>query len=60
MNVISVFMLYYPSNPTIFRSISIVPNVALMNIMACRVFRNTKLFETWRGADISTIQFQQI
>ena len=54
-------MLFYPSNPDILRTIFVVPNVALMNFMAGRVFRNTILFETWRiTTEISTIQFQEI
>ena len=44
MNTITVVMLYYPSLPDILKSIFAVPNVGLMNIMACRVFRNTILF----------------
>ena len=60
MNVISVCMLFYPSNPEILRSIFAVPNVALMNVMASRVFRNTMLFETRGGREISTVQFQEI
>ena len=53
-------MLFYPSNPDILRTIFTVPNVALMNVMADRVFRNTILFGGWRETEISTIQFQEI
>jgi len=60
MNIISVFMLFYPSNAEILRSIFAVPNVALMNVMASRVFRNTMLFGTQGGTEISTIEFQEI
>ena len=51
MNIISVIMLFYPSNPDILRTIFVVPNMTLMNIMAGRAFRNTMLFETSRGTD---------
>ena len=37
-------MLYYPSLPDILRTIFSVPNMALTNAMAGRVFRNTILF----------------
>ena len=62
MNIISVIMLYYPSNPEILQTIFTVPNVVLMNVMAGRVFRNTMLFGVWREREIevSTIQFQVI
>ena len=62
MNIISVIMLFYPSNPDILRTICTVPNVALMNVMAGRVFRNTILFGAWSDSetsfDISAIQFK--
>ena len=60
MNIISVIMLFYPSNPAILRTIFTIPNVALMNVMAGRVFRNTILYGTWRETDIFTIQIQEI
>ena len=63
MNIISVIMLFYPSNTDVLRTIFVIPNVALMNVMAGRAFRNTMLFETSTGtAEISTtgIQFQEI
>ena len=58
MHIISVIMLY-ASYSNIFRTVFAVPNTALMNVMACRVFRNTILFES-RGearTDISSLQF---
>ena len=63
MNIISVIMLFYPSNSDVLQSIFAIPNVTLMSVMAGRVYRNTKLFGTWRDAEISTvssIQFQGI
>ena len=61
MNIIAVFMLFYPSNPDILRSIFTVPNVVLMNVMAGRVFRNTKLFGGGRVSEISTsLLFQEM
>ena len=53
-------MLFYPSNTDVLRTVFMVPNVALMNVMACRAFRNTMLFETSGGTEISTIQFQEM
>ena len=32
MNIISVIMLFYPSNPDVLRTIFAVPNVTLMNV----------------------------
>ncbi|KAF8815957.1 hypothetical protein BYT27DRAFT_7186449 [Phlegmacium glaucopus] len=40
-NLITVTFLYISSNSLILRTLTTVPNVALMNIMACRVFRLT-------------------
>ncbi|KAF9567211.1 hypothetical protein CPC08DRAFT_617773, partial [Agrocybe pediades] len=42
-NLLTVIMLYAGSVPITYRTMFTVPNIALMNIMACRVFRNTKL-----------------
>jgi len=39
----TVIMLYAGNVPITYRTMFTVPNIALMNIMACRVFRNTKL-----------------
>ena len=54
-------MLFYPSNPEILRTIFAVPNVALMNVMASRVFRNTILFRTSNETEtrLSTIEFRE-
>ena len=60
MNIISVIMLFYPSIPDVLRIVYTDPNVTLMNVMASRAFRNTILFETWRGTETSTIQIQEI
>ena len=45
MNIISVIMLFYTSDPSVFRTVFAVPNAGLANVMACRVFRNTILFK---------------
>jgi len=62
LNVIQVVMILIPSNPNVLKLILAVPNVVLMNVMACRVFRNTILFGSVResGTEISTIQMQEI
>ena len=35
------------SFPIAYRTMFVVPNVMLMNVMACRVFRNTKFGNQW-------------
>ena len=58
MNVIQVIMILLPSNPNVLKLILSVPIVVLMNVMACRVFRNTLLFAS--GTEVSTAQIQEI
>lgn len=41
-SLLTVIMLYVPSVPVTYQTMFTVPNIVLMNIMACRVFRNTK------------------
>ncbi|PPQ73277.1 hypothetical protein CVT24_009932 [Panaeolus cyanescens] len=41
--IITVIMLYAPGVPILYREAFTVPNVTLINIMASRVFRTTKL-----------------
>ncbi|PPQ70819.1 hypothetical protein CVT24_001036 [Panaeolus cyanescens] len=52
-NLMTVIMLYIYTVPITYRTMFTVPNIALMNIMACRVFRNTK-FGVFRETSIST------
>ncbi|KAF9045140.1 hypothetical protein BJ165DRAFT_1475549 [Panaeolus papilionaceus] len=52
-NLVAVIMFYINVVPPTYRSMFTVPNVALMNIMACRVFRKTK-FGVFREVTIST------
>jgi len=52
-SLIAVITIYTHSIPPILRTIVWIPNVVLMNIMACRVFRNT-LFGYFRETEIST------
>jgi len=52
-NLMTVIMLYITTVPITYRTMFTVPNIALMNIMACRVFRNTK-FGFIRETTIST------
>ncbi|KAF8898069.1 hypothetical protein CPB84DRAFT_1748075 [Gymnopilus junonius] len=47
-NLMTVIMLYIGTVPITYRTMFTVPNITLMNIMACRVFRNTK-FGIFRG-----------
>ena len=43
VNLLAVIMVFNQSLPTNIRALLWVPNAVLMNIMACRVFRNTIL-----------------
>ena len=43
MNIISMVVILTPSVPPIIRAMFTVPNVALQNTMACRVYRLLKL-----------------
>jgi len=42
-NLLVLIMTFVHGIPLIYRTIFLVPSVGLTNIMACRVFRNTKL-----------------
>lgn len=46
-------MLFNQSVPTILRTVFWVPNALMVNIMACRVFRNT-IFGRFRETEIAT------
>lgn len=52
-SIMTVIMLYISAVPVAYRTMFTVPNIVLMNIMACRVFRNTK-FGHFRESEIST------
>ncbi|KAF8810290.1 hypothetical protein BYT27DRAFT_7186756 [Phlegmacium glaucopus] len=53
VNVLTVIMFFDQSIPDSLRTVFMVPNVVLTNIMACRVFRNT-IFGSVRESQIST------
>ena len=40
--------------PTVYRTMFVVPNAMLMNVMACRVFRNTKFDTQWMESTTAT------
>ncbi|PPQ98316.1 hypothetical protein CVT26_013635 [Gymnopilus dilepis] len=40
--LLTVILFYSTNLPAAYRSMFILPNIVIMNIMACRVFRNTK------------------
>ncbi|CAA7262440.1 unnamed protein product [Cyclocybe aegerita] len=42
-NLMTVIVFYLTSAPTVYRAMFGIPNEALMNMMACRVYRRTKL-----------------
>ncbi|KAG2004260.1 hypothetical protein CC2G_002832 [Coprinopsis cinerea AmutBmut pab1-1] len=41
-NLLTVIMIYMSSLPATYRTIFSAPNIMLINVMACRVFRHTK------------------
>jgi len=53
INLVAVIMLFNQSVPTILRTVFWVPNALMVNIMACRVFRNT-IFGRFRETEIAT------
>ncbi|KAF9563106.1 hypothetical protein CPC08DRAFT_686956 [Agrocybe pediades] len=56
-NLMTVIMLFVKSVPVTYRTMFTVPNIMLMNVMACRVFRNTK-FGLFRESSFSTTDFK--
>jgi len=42
-NLLTLIMLYVHAVPVAYRTMFTVPNIVIMNVMGCRVFRNTKL-----------------
>ncbi|KAF8961492.1 hypothetical protein BDZ97DRAFT_1828505, partial [Flammula alnicola] len=54
--LLSVILLFIPASPA-YKILFTLPNVVLMHIMACRVFRNTK-FGRFKEASISTTQLR--
>jgi hypothetical protein len=54
-------MFFITSLPLMYRTTFVVPNVMLMNVMACRVFRNTILGNQCMDPTIaiSSIEFQE-
>ncbi|PPQ74973.1 hypothetical protein CVT24_010274 [Panaeolus cyanescens] len=53
LNLLTVIMFFIESVPPTYRLMFTLPNVTLMNIMACRVFRNTK-FGLLQDSSMST------
>ncbi|CAA7269174.1 unnamed protein product [Cyclocybe aegerita] len=41
-NLMVAVVFHFPSVPAVYQSLLVIPNVTLMNIMACRVYRRTK------------------
>jgi len=56
-NVVTVIMVFDTSVPIPMRSMCATPNIVLTNIMACRVYRNTK-FGFIRESEVSTATMQ--
>ncbi|KAJ7844708.1 hypothetical protein B0H13DRAFT_2096156 [Mycena leptocephala] len=42
-NVVTTAMVYIPTTRPLYRGLLVIPNVTVSSIMACRVYRNTKL-----------------
>ncbi|KAJ3504167.1 hypothetical protein NLJ89_g8081 [Agrocybe chaxingu] len=47
-SLLTVIVFYFPLIPVVYRAMFAVPNAALMNIMACRVYRRTKSGQYYR------------
>ncbi|KAJ7811979.1 hypothetical protein B0H13DRAFT_2471789 [Mycena leptocephala] len=54
-NISSTLMVYIPTVSPIYHGLLVVPNVTLTCLMACRVYRNTKLGGTLRGSGDLTL-----
>jgi hypothetical protein len=54
-NLLALLTHYLPVIPIAYRIILLIPSVALTNIMACRVFRHTKLGLSTEVHNISTM-----
>lgn len=54
LNLLTVIMLYLDSVPALYRLMFVIPNVALMNIMASRVYRDTKFGVLWDSSTPSS------
>ncbi|KAJ3506387.1 hypothetical protein NLJ89_g6892 [Agrocybe chaxingu] len=53
ISLLTVIMLYVKSVPVTYQTMFTVPNIVLMNVMACRVFRNVK-FGKFRETPLSS------
>jgi hypothetical protein len=51
-NVITTAMVYIPTTRPLYHGLLVIPNVAVSSIMACRVYRNTKLGLTHGNMDL--------
>jgi hypothetical protein len=54
--LVTVLVFYAESIPVTYRTMFTVPNIAVMNIMACRVFRNAKFGLYKSGISTGTIR----
>ncbi|KAJ7027324.1 hypothetical protein C8F04DRAFT_1399524 [Mycena alexandri] len=52
-NTVATVMIYVPGVSPLYHSFLIIPNVTLTSIMACRVYRNTKLGVTHGSAELT-------
>ena len=60
-NLLTLVTFYINSFTIAYRAMFIVPNIMLTNVMACRVFRNTKFSNQWVDPTITipSIVFQE-
>ncbi|KAJ7716391.1 hypothetical protein DFH07DRAFT_973911 [Mycena maculata] len=54
-NVVTTLMVYVPDISAVYHGILVIPNVALTSIMACRVYRNTRLIRNGREFSLPTL-----
>ncbi|THH31593.1 hypothetical protein EUX98_g2588 [Antrodiella citrinella] len=57
MNLVAAVVILTPSVPPVLRAMFSIPNVALQNVMACRVYRQLKLGLIREQASPVTVQF---
>jgi hypothetical protein len=53
-NLLTVAMFSINSFPVVYRTMFMVPNTMLMNVMACRVFRNTRFGDGFTESTTAT------
>ncbi|KAJ6572466.1 hypothetical protein DFH09DRAFT_1312755 [Mycena vulgaris] len=52
INILTTVMVYVPTASPLYHGLLVIPNVMLTSIMACRVYRHTKLGHTRSGEEL--------